>query len=952
MKPKILYFPLTADALENAIKSLEGRTVDLSSRVFIIVPDRVTLTAERLVCKILGGAMDVEVTTFSRLARSVTAKEKTFLTKQGSIMLIKKIIEENSGSLKCFRRSASTKGFARRLFDTITLLQDSLVSPEDLKLKNGKEKAEDIAFIYRKYLDALGEYAPDASGRMKLLRERILSTDALTRTRVIIACFDYFSEQEKSVISAMRSRAASFSMFLPRPVKLKLNNVHVYESDSEITSAKSIAAKIAYLIKTGTSPDDIAVLTSETNPSEIKRLFTENGIPFSASDSLSLSRHPLGSFINMALDAPLKGYRARDVIKLAKSPYSGCDEKYVMDFERYVLKYGVSYKGFFSKFDKPDEKFYDGAERVRRKMSDILERYFSDIPKRLELLLETASVSAPEIVDEENLGRANAFARLKEIQELVSRLLSKTSPRIAVDAISDALSAAELGRRPTYRNAVEIGRECDLIARRFKYIFVPDFIGDNHPGTVSDSGLLSDDDVGEIRSRIGECASTSIEINKRKKDELYGILAAASDVCLYYTSSSGRLLGEIKGMASLVTEKSVAEEIAVNFAGGGKGLMKNCPTPNMLVEQTLIDEGRILTYGTEREPSYFKYAEEYSKEARDSMFRYLAAGEEIVEEAGELMSGKTISPARLENYFICPKKYFFSSALQAKKPDEAQLSSINIGNIIHYVAEHFITVMDALTPEEAAKRFIKEALEKEEKEATKLELQMLEEEAVDLLKEIVRQRDVGAFRPVAAELSFGLEGSELKAIELGEENGTTLVGVIDRVDSCGPDKYVRVFDYKTGKVDISKELLATGRKIQLPLYLLALREAGYKPAGAFYMPTQRSRNGYGIKGIVDASEEVTELMNGSGVLYDLPRKKDGTLKDNKSLDVIGYEDGLDEILDDTKELAEKAADEISAGFIAASPYSKRNCEYCDYKTCCGYEGPARDEINDSEFDEE
>jgi RecB family exonuclease len=51
-----------------------------------------------------------------------------------------------------------------------------------------------------------------------------------------------------------------------------------------------------------------------------------------------------------------------------------------------------------------------------------------------------------------------------------------------------------------------------------------------------------------------------------------------------------------------------------------------------------------------------------------------------------------------------------------------------------------------------------------------------------------------------------------------------LHGYIDRVDA-GPDGWLRIIDYKAGSAAISLRDLEEGRRLQLPIYALAARDA-------------------------------------------------------------------------------------------------------------------------------
>ena len=81
------------------------------------------------------------------------------------------------------------------------------------------------------------------------------------------------------------------------------------------------------------------------------------------------------------------------------------------------------------------------------------------------------------------------------------------------------------------------------------------------------------------------------------------------------------------------------------------------------------------------------------------------------------------------------------------------------------------------------------------------------------------------------------------SLELRTEAGEVrLHGYIDRLDAA-PDGSLRVIDYKTGGAAISAAHLKDGRRLQLPIYALAAREAlGLgEVSGGFYWHIQSAK---------------------------------------------------------------------------------------------------------------
>jgi hypothetical protein len=93
----------------------------------------------------------------------------------------------------------------------------------------------------------------------------------------------------------------------------------------------------------------------------------------------------------------------------------------------------------------------------------------------------------------------------------------------------------------------------------------------------------------------------------------------------------------------------------------------------------------------------------------------------------------------------------------------------------------------------------------------------------------------GDFTPIRFEARFGLGGEPPLQVSAGGD-GFLLHGVIDRIDRS-PDGRLRVIDYKSGgPAPYSNKALLEGKKLQLPLYALAARDALRlgEPADGFY----------------------------------------------------------------------------------------------------------------------
>lgn len=939
MKKNFLFPSFTA-ALDAVIEDVSRRKTDLKRRHIIIVPDRCTLTAERALCKKTGGAFDAYVTTWSRLTGTT---EGEYLPKKGSVMLVRKILADVRNRLKCYSRSWATKGFASRMYGVISQLSVCGITPEEIITDDGG-KSEDIALVYSEYLNATEGELTDASGRMIALARTVENTDLVSGAVVYIACFDMYTALMQRVISAIESKADELRIYDTDASSSErgFGDVELYSSPSTASAAKAIAARIAAARKAGTPYDDMCVVTAAPRPYELVRIFRENGIPYCASEGLTLAEHRLGAFLSDAIGAIRRGYRAEDILRLAKNPLSGVDKRDCDALERFVVRRGITYKLFLSPFAKEGAaaEYYDGAESARAVLAGLLGEIDAagDAGTRLERMIDYAEAHYPPELAEADEGRASPAAKARELVSLCSRLLEGVPDDIAVDAFCEGMRETELSARPRLRGAVEIGSERDFRARRFSHVFVADFDSDAHPAVTTDDGLISDREIAALRERGAMLSPTTAEVNRRSADEFYLLLGGAEKIMLVYSEKAGNVLDVIRRGARSFTENSWAKETAkLGMSEDPADLFVYCPTENMLAERYLAALSEAEENGDE--PYWLNYARALCPDAEKLR---LSEPSDTSAAAGGLMMGNTTSVTQLENYFKCPRRHYFDYALKLKKPEEARLNALDIGNILHGVAERYVSEAFDEDACLAADRLLAEEIAKTGKseDDNRRITRLLRAEAEGLCRGIRSQIEAGAFRPVGTEEIIG-DGGKYAALELDAGGKKVrLRGKIDRIDLCGD--LVRLIDYKTGGVSCSLGEVHTGVKLQLLLYLAVMRKCGYRPAGSFYLPTRTdftTELPYGLVGFCDNGDEVLNAMDpcilkekkSDVIAVKYPNRKRPVICSGESGEQLGM------LMDYAVSAASGAAAEIADGYIAPSPHAdsrSSECAYCDYRDCC------------------
>lgn len=195
----------------------------------------------------------------------------------------------------------------------------------------------------------------------------------------------------------------------------------------------------------------------------------------------------------------------------------------------------------------------------------------------------------------------------------------------------------------------------------------------------------------------------------------------------------------------------------------------------------------------------------------------------------------TWSASRLENYLSCPFHYFLAHVLGIEVREEAAegLDARQLGNIYHRLFEQIYqnlplpdrTNLDRLkeSMHQVAPDILDRAPQREGFRETawwsqtKLEILRNVEKSLEELTQLDEQ-----FVPTYFERFFGR--SHPLHLRRGDDR-LTLRGIVDRVDVDGTGS-VRLIDYKTaGPYDYNHPAHRDGRRLQLPLYALAVEEA-------------------------------------------------------------------------------------------------------------------------------
>ncbi|MGA9348019.1 MAG: PD-(D/E)XK nuclease family protein [Anaerolineae bacterium] len=256
----------------------------------------------------------------------------------------------------------------------------------------------------------------------------------------------------------------------------------------------------------------------------------------------------------------------------------------------------------------------------------------------------------------------------------------------------------------------------------------------------------------------------------------------------------------------------------------------------------------------------------------------------------------TWSASRLEVYRTCPFFFFISNVLELEPREEPAegLDVRQLGSIYHRIFKRLYRAVADPTDQEqlltmlpdVAQAVLDEAPRREGFRKTAWWEQTHDEIVENVRRSLEALADVqGDFVPYLYEAPFGLwDRPPLFVREV--DDGFRVRGLIDRVDRT-PDGRVRVIDYKTaGPSAFNNRAVAEGKKLQLPLYALAARDAlGLgEPVEGFYWhvrhaePSRFTLSGFdgGPEGAMEAAvEHAWEVVHSARQGHFVPHPPDG-----------------------------------------------------------------------------
>lgn len=430
---------------------------------------------------------------------------------------------------------------------------------------------------------------------------------------------------------------------------------------------------------------------------------------------------------------------------------------------------------------------------------------------------------------------------------------------------------------------------------------------------------------------------TASEKNKIEKNRIKNILTHFPNIYVSY---------KLKDNLNTYYPASIINDLNLEIVTDNKIELDQSNKYNKLLLASLLDkyinyneeDERIkYLFSTYKELNYNTYNNEYKKISENKIKKYLN---------NEL----TLSYSSMNNYFLCPFKFYIQNILRINKKEET--FPIIIGNLFHYVLQNLYTPnfeLDTLYTE-----YIKN-----------IELSPKEKHYIKKLEEVLKE-DIKVIKMQDNKTEFKNKLTEKKIIiEKNKDMKISFIGVIDKISML--DDYIIITDYKTGNNMATLNNITDGLNMQLPVYIYLIKngfEKDKKIAGFYLQKLINNKK-------VDDKENITENLKLNGY----------TINDEKIIEKIDHTYENSEVIKSMKKtkngfysytklisekeinLIEKITDEninkvinaVERSDFKINPKRLKNelisCEFCKFKDLCFYKEEDITTLKEKTFEE-
>ena len=672
-------------------------------------------------------------------------------------------------------------------------------------------------------------------------------------------------------------------------------NIHIMENPDIYSEVDNAAIKIADLtLEYGYHYGDIGVVVSEPEIylPFVEAVFSEYKIPYFSDHAISVSEHPVSMILTASADLIKENRSTASVMRFLRTGLFNnvsiddvtLTEDDIDKIENHAIKLGIrgdmwEDSKFWINFDKGifDNIIKDSSPSEH----EILDIWYKITPlmKRIKTFCKKVSKKAPvselckylfEFFDELKLYEAiskisaelmlvnpNESMRFQQVWNLITELAEQAVAVLGKEILSfnelyqyikNGLTKSKMDIIPAGIDRVTVGGTTSFSPDKIKILFILGTNSGKLPALSSADGLLSENDRKTMHELGTELSLYGIQRNWFDEFRLLKLLSEPTEHLYVSYALSDSAGNKLLPSIIITTLKKLFPTINIEKPSSGNHLLIS--TPEVTIK-------KLLLYHEESDPVrqkvynwYNAHSAQWQKKLAliDSVNSFNSYTPSVTPENAAALYKKytSYSVSRLENFYVCPFRYFLENGLKAKEREERKVQKSDLGNLLHWAVQKYCTTVDNNgTPEEKHENWINLS---EEKSKAIIE-DIFAEAKNSLSSNDTSKRTDNILNKVHAlflrcvpiiNMSFknskyiacGYEWNFENLIISDGKDSVKLHGIIDRLDiyenKDTDTAYIRVIDYKSGSKQFSASGIYNKLDLQLGVYAIAAQDAYQK----------------------------------------------------------------------------------------------------------------------------
>lgn len=732
----------------------------------------------------------------------------------------------------------------------------------------------------------------------------------------------------------------------------------------------------------------------------ISRVFEKFQIPYYMDKRIDVMVNPLIIGLKSAMDCVIGDFTTENLLKFAKSPLSGLSALESAELDNYCYTWSINAQAWKSDFTaNPARNSADMTDEEKEKLAEINSYRLKIVEPLIKFKEESENPDGKsfasavynllnflkagekmyefsESMTKEKKKEFIAFEKalwdnIMDILDIFASLAGNIKMSLSSfgDLFNLCLSSCDLGEIPQTLDHVIVGQADRIRPDKIKMAFAAGCVDGEFPRQLTSAGILSDSERNKVTG-LGLTLTADLEERESYENHYaYFALTRASEK-LFVSFPMADLAGKRNEPSVIFSQvREILNSPSAVKETNPWDSVWNLPTATESLGENYSDKAMRSTLK--------KFIGEVGKSEDEIKLNSEKQNHHIYEKGlPQKLFGNNmnISPSRLDEFYNCKFAYFAKNGLKIRKLEKVDVSAIETGKLIHYVMEKSVNKygrklneLDENQMQDMVRGFLREYMDKNlDIKNVNARIKYLFERIGDslflIMEHLAKELAQTDFVPVYFEEKIGRNAKfSFPAIECSDGSKITVEGQVDRIDIMEKNgqKYVRVVDYKSGTKKFNISEVNYGLNMQMLIYLFAICPeispwAEMKPAGILYMPSKNIIAGaktnmdeekiesiksetLKMNGLVLNEEAVIFGMEKSGDGIYIPVKmKNGQADRYSSVVTVNQMKNLKKKVEDN---IRKMAEILHEGNVEAVPTVSGNvspCDFCDYKTACGY----------------